>query len=114
MPFLLSKLLEKQNLSLKELEYLLSLQGQEQEELHKRAYQIKLNHHNNKIYLRGLIEISNICTQNCFYCGIYKENTLVSRYEMNNNEVLSCPVGFPTRIWLFGDSRGRKIRLCFY
>lgn len=90
MPFLLSVLLKQNNFTLQELEYLLSLQNQEQEELHKKAYQIKLNHHNNKIYLRGLIEISNICTKNCFYCGIRKENTLATRYQMTFEEILKA------------------------
>lgn len=42
----------------------------------------------NKVYLRGLIELSNKCVKNCLYCGIRCENTGVPRYELTDEEVL--------------------------
>jgi biotin synthase len=47
----------------------------------------------NKVYLRGLIEFSNICRKNCFYCGIRRDNQSVKRYELSDEEVLA-EVGF--------------------
>lgn len=48
-----------------------------------------------KIYLRALIEISNICKNNCFYCGIRCGNNKVSRYRMTEQEILeSCRSGY--------------------
>ena len=41
------------------------------------------------VYLRGLIELSNICTQDCFYCGIRKSNHFVNRYIMTKNEIIA-------------------------
>jgi len=44
----------------------------------------------NKVYLRGLIEFSNICQKNCYYCGIRRGNKAVSRYELSDEEVLAA------------------------
>lgn len=44
----------------------------------------------NKIYMRGLIEISNICKNDCLYCGIRKSNCNVKRYRMDKDEILEC------------------------
>ncbi len=44
----------------------------------------------NKVYLRGLIEFSNSCTKNCYYCGIRCENTEVDRYELSDEAVLAA------------------------
>ncbi len=41
-----------------------------------------------KVYLRGLIEISNICRKNCLYCGIRCGNDAVCRYELTDDEVM--------------------------
>ena len=44
----------------------------------------------NKIYMRGLIEISNICKNDCLYCGIRKSNACVERYRMTKEEIFEC------------------------
>ena len=44
----------------------------------------------NKVYLRGLIEISNICINDCYYCGIRKSNSLCERYRLDKEQILSC------------------------
>lgn len=54
------------------------------------AQKISLNIFGNKIYLRGLIEISNYCKNDCYYCGIRKSNLQVKRYRMSKEEILSC------------------------
>ena len=41
-----------------------------------------------KVYLRGLIEISNICKKNCLYCGIRCGNCSVQRYELSDEQIL--------------------------
>ena len=43
-----------------------------------------------KVYLRGLIEISNICRKNCLYCGIRRENGAASRYTLSDEEILAA------------------------
>lgn len=41
------------------------------------------------VYLRGLIELSNICQKSCLYCGIRKENTNCVRYDLSDQEVIA-------------------------
>lgn len=52
------------------------------------AYAVKLHHIGNGVSLRGLIEISNICTRDCLYCGIRKSNAKMGRYAMSTREVV--------------------------
>ncbi len=54
------------------------------------AYRIKVEHIGSKVFLRGLIELSNICVKNCLYCGIRRDNHNVIRYELSDNEVLAA------------------------
>ena len=42
------------------------------------------------VYIRGLIEISNICKNNCYYCGIRSANANVIRYRLEKPQILSC------------------------
>lgn len=42
------------------------------------------------VYLRGLVEISNRCRKNCFYCGLRRDNSLVSRYTIPFEEITAC------------------------
>ena len=44
----------------------------------------------NKVYLRGLIELSNRCVKNCFYCGIRAANKNVIRYDIPDGEVVKA------------------------
>jgi len=58
--------------------------------LYSEAYKTKVSTIGNKVYLRGLIEFSNICDKNCYYCGIRNENRAVKRYELSDDEVLTA------------------------
>jgi len=60
------------------------------ESLYKKAYEVKLRYVGNKVYLRGLIELSNICDKNCYYCGIRKGNKAVKRYMMTRDEIIEA------------------------
>ncbi len=46
--------------------------------------------YSNKVFIRGLIEISNICKNDCFYCGIRASNTACDRYRLTKEEILKC------------------------
>lgn len=59
-----------------------------QQELRARAYLCKLKFIGPKISVRGLIEISNICSKNCFYCGIRRANTHVKRYRITQERIV--------------------------
>ena len=52
------------------------------------AYKVKIENIGSKVYLRGLIELSNICIKNCLYCGIRLDNKNVHRYELSEKQVL--------------------------
>lgn len=72
------------------------------------AQQIAQKHFGNKIYIRGLIEFTNICRQNCYYCGLRAENANVSRYRLTKDDILACcdegyPLGFRTFVLQGGE-----------
>ena len=43
-----------------------------------------------EVFLRGLIEFTNVCRNNCYYCGIRAGNANVSRYRLSEDDVLAC------------------------
>ncbi|MBQ9757928.1 MAG: [Clostridia bacterium] len=72
------------------------------------AKEIATKHFGNKIYIRGLIEFTNICKQNCYYCGLRAENKNVQRYRLTKEDILSCceigyPLGFRTFVLQGGE-----------
>ena len=76
--------------TLPELENMLTCQGEEENRLYSESKRIKNETIGNNVYLRGLIEISNICTKDCFYCGIRKSNTETARYALSDKEILDA------------------------
>lgn len=44
----------------------------------------------NKIYIRGIVEFSNVCKNDCLYCGIRRSNSGLSRYRLTKEEILAC------------------------
>lgn len=58
--------------------------------LFERAREVRHTHYGRKVYIRGLIEFSNYCKNDCYYCGIRKSNRCLSRYRLTKEEILSC------------------------
>ena len=58
--------------------------------LYSEAYKVKKKTVGESVYLRGLVEISNICRKNCLYCGIRRDNLNTGRYELTSEEVLEA------------------------
>lgn len=56
----------------------------------QKAGALKLQSVGNKVYFRGLIELSNVCEKDCLYCGIRKSNDTVMRYNLTDEEVLEA------------------------
>ncbi|MFZ5944840.1 MAG: [FeFe] hydrogenase H-cluster radical SAM maturase HydE [Bacillota bacterium] len=56
----------------------------------KKAHQTRMNHYGNKVFMRGLIEFTNYCKQNCIYCGIRAENKRTDRYRLSLEDILHC------------------------
>lgn len=62
----------------------------------------------NDIYIRGLIEVSNICKNDCYYCGIRKSNARCDRYRLTAEDILACcaegyDLGFRTFVMQGGE-----------
>ncbi len=60
------------------------------------------------VYIRGLIEFTNYCKNNCYYCGIRAENAKLSRYRLSADDILSCAdtgyeLGFRTFVLQGGE-----------
>ena len=87
---ILNKGLETHILSDEEIICLLAEQDmQKVQKLFDTANLIKLKNIGNKVSLRGLIEIGNVCRKNCYYCGIRRENHKTERFELSQNEILA-------------------------
>lgn len=72
------------------LRQLLSLEGVPLEELFAVARRVRTSYSGNKVFLRGLVELSNQCAKNCYYCGVRCGNSAVKRYRMTDEEVLTA------------------------
>jgi biotin synthase len=83
-------ILQKERLGKPDLIALLSAEGEARKQLFRRAEQVKREHVGNKVFFRGLIEFSNICSKDCYYCGIRKGNRKVSRYNLTDEEILEA------------------------
>lgn len=93
---LIDKLYINNNLNEAELFFLLkNLNDDSRNYLIEKAYNTRLKSYGKTVFFRGLIEISNICSKNCFYCGIRAENKNVQRYRLSKEEILlSCEKGY--------------------
>lgn len=74
------------NISLKEL----ITDNSYNEILTAEADKVRRKYYGNRVFARGLIEISNICKNDCYYCGIRKSNKNISRYRLTESEIYSC------------------------
>ena len=82
------------------------------EQLFDAARQVRREVCGDVVYLRGLIEISNICAKDCYYCGIRSGNQAVARYQMTGKEVIdTCrwarENGFTSVVLQGGERAGR-------
>ena len=97
--------------SLTESEYaklITSITPETTEYIREKAVNARKEIYGNKIYIRGLIEISNICKNDCYYCGIRGSNTNCDRYRLNPEEILECAkegyaLGFRTFVMQGGE-----------
>lgn len=59
-------------------------------ELRMAADQVRCAHYGRDVYIRGLIELTNYCKNNCLYCGIRRENRAAQRYRLTPEQILAC------------------------
>lgn len=77
-------------------------------DLTSKADALRRKFYDNKIYIRGLIEFTNFCRNDCYYCGIRKSKKDVSRYRLMPEEILDCcregyDLGFRTFVLQGGE-----------
>ena len=66
----------------------LDARGKALENLYQEADTVRKAHMGDEVYIRGIIEFSNICANDCLYCGIRASNANVNRYTMNPQEIV--------------------------
>lgn len=76
--------------------------------LYQQADEVRREIYGNQVYLRGLIEISNICKNDCLYCGIRRSNELAVRYRLSFDDLMECcehgySLGFRTFVLQGGE-----------
>ena len=90
----------------------------EEEILYAAARRVRERHYGKDVYLRGLIEFTNYCRNDCKYCGIRRSNTKVERYRLSKEQILQCceqgyALGFRTFVLQGGeDMRFSDDMLC--
>ena len=106
---LIEKLAADHSLSLSEYESLIENRNDEAAKiLRGLAVEARQKIYGREVYVRGLIEISNICKNDCFYCGIRHSNKNCDRYRLTPEEILECSsegyeLGFRTFVLQGGE-----------
>lgn len=106
---LIDKLNQEKALELEEWVFLIEHREEETAEtLFALARDIQRRQFGNQIYTRGLIEYTNYCKNNCYYCGIRRDNKAVERYRLTPEEILDCcrrgyALGFRTFVLQGGE-----------
>ncbi|HYF83750.1 MAG TPA: [FeFe] hydrogenase H-cluster radical SAM maturase HydE [Clostridia bacterium] len=109
MEYLVDKLEAEGSLTKEEFVQLLSHTSPALSEyLFEKSRKMANKYFGNRIYTRGLIEFTNYCKNNCFYCGIRAENRKVERYRLSKDEILNCcregyALGFRTFVLQGGE-----------
>ena len=100
---------KEQNIDRESLEFLLTTKDRESVDyLHARARDTADRIYGKQIFIRGLIEFTNYCRNDCKYCGIRRNNRKADRYRLTEEEILSCcksgyELGFRTFVLQGGE-----------
>lgn len=89
--YIIEKLFIEHNADREELLFLLdNLDTESKELLIKKANETRLRYYKDSVYLRGLIEFTNICIKHCKYCGIRADNKNADRYRLTKEQIIAC------------------------
>ena len=110
---LIDRLAAGEKLTRRELACLLEHRdGEHRDDLFARAREIQHRVFGNKVYIRGLIEFTNYCKNNCYYCGIRRDNRCASRYRLTEEQILECcRAGYELGFRTGSRDQGRVSRL---
>lgn len=116
---LIDRLVSRDTLSIDEYEFLIANRTPLAAKLlAKQAVAVRKKVYGTTVFIRGLIEISNICRNDCLYCGIRRSNSFCSRYRLSVDDIVSCceegyALGFRTFVLQGGeDGYYTDERLC--
>ncbi len=107
--YLIEKLEREHSLTLGEYEFLIDNRTPEAAEiLAEKADRVRRGIYGDTVFIRGLIEVSNICKNDCLYCGIRRSNRNCDRYRLTKDEILECcddgyTLGFRTFVMQGGE-----------
>ncbi len=88
---LLVRLYTHHNLEKEQFVFILDhLDDESKKMLFELANKTRIEHYGRRVFMRGLIEFSNLCKQDCLYCGIRKSNKTVDRYRLSFADILAC------------------------
>ena len=106
---LIDRLLKNRNLTDEELTGVLLCDDLKfNEYLFEQARKVREEIYGRDVFVRGLIEFTNYCRNNCYYCGIRRENSNVLRYRLSEEEIIACSdmgyeLGFRTFVLQGGE-----------
>lgn len=105
---IVDRLAGQQPLSVGEYQALIENRSGLSERLAGLAVQKRREIYGSKVFVRGLIEVSNICRNDCYYCGIRRSSNSCSRYRLTEEEILECcaqgyALGFRTFVLQGGE-----------
>ena len=106
---IIEKIEKQQTASKEELAFLLeNITDDELKVLRRKAQQAALKSFGKSIYIRGLIELSSYCKNDCYYCGIRRSNKNAVRYRLSEEQILDCcktgyALGFRTFVLQGGE-----------
>ncbi len=86
----IKEILQQEDFSREDIITLISSQGEDRSLLFRKSAEIKEKYIGRKVWFRGLIEFSNICSKDCLYCGIRKGNKNLKRYNLTDDEILAA------------------------
>lgn len=107
--FLTDKLVSRQMLDAEEYRLLLECDNTDEiRYLHEAARETAVRRFGNEIYIRGLLEFTNICRNDCLYCGIRRSNRKPARYCLSIEDIMDCcrkgySLGFKTFVLQGGE-----------
>lgn len=105
---LIDKLDKEHSLELNEYLYLIENYNEASDYAREKAVEARKKYYSNTVFIRGLIEITNYCKNDCYYCGIRKGNTSCTRYRLTKDDIMACArvghkLGFRTFVLQGGE-----------
>lgn len=87
------------------------------ESLFREADRVRAQHVGAVVYLRGLVEVSNVCVRSCLYCGLRRENVVLARYRMSSEQFVAAvdeihTIGLHTVVIQSGDGAYDRKTVC--